>query len=91
MIDSKDLLSEAVVQRKAEVFLLKKYPGSKVAFNNAQLVAKKDALMYELGGTINLKSHSTMERFICCPNPNRYSLKVAVDAKQGAILNYELR
>ena len=91
MIDSKDLLSGAAAQRKSEVFLLKKYPGSKVAFSSAQLVAKKDAFVFELDGVIDMKSHSTMERFICSSNPNRYSFKVEVDAKWGTMLNYELR
>jgi len=91
MIDNESLLPEAEVQRKAQNFLIMKYPGSSVTFGSNQLVTKEGIPAFQLSGTIDMKSRSDFDRLIFRDHPNRYSFSIELDARQGTILNYELR
>ena len=91
MIGNEDLLAEAEVQRRARDFLLMKYPESKVAFSSTQLATKEGNLVFQLAGTIEMKSRSVADRFSFRSHPNRFSFNMELDAKQGTISNYELR
>jgi len=84
--------NEVDLQGKAQNFLLMKYPDAKVTFSSAQLATKEGNLIYQLAGTIEMKSRSgLMDRFTPQSHPNRFSLNIELDAKQGSIFNYELR
>ena len=91
MIDNESLLPEVDIQQKAQNFLLMKYPESKIALGNTQLVSKEGTLVFQLDGTIEMKSRGTSDRFTFRSHPNRYFFNIELDARQGAILNYQLR
>jgi len=91
MIDNEGLLPEADIQQKAQNFLLVKYPESKITFGGTQLVIKEGAPTFQLSGEITMKSRGGFDRFVFHSHPNRYSFTMELDARRGAILNYELR
>lgn len=91
MIDNEDLLSEAEIRRLARDFLLMKHPESQVAFSSIQQATIEGNPVFQLAGTIEMKSHSVIDRFIFRSHPNRFSFKIELDAKQGKVFNYELR
>ena len=91
MPDNEGILSEVEVQQKAQNFLLTKYPESNVTFSSTQLVTKGAPPTFRLSGTITMKSRGTFDRFVFRSHANRYSFNIELDAREGTILNYELR
>ena len=91
MIDNEDLLPEAEIQQKAQIFLLMKYPESQITFGSTQLVIREGAPTFQLSGVISMKSRGTFDRFVFRSHPNCYPFNVELDATQGTVLNYELR
>jgi len=91
MADNEGILSEVEVQQKAQNFLLMKYPESKVTFSGTQLVTKEATPTFQLNGVITMKTRGTLDRFILRSHPNQYFFNIELDARQGTILNYELR
>ena len=91
MIDNESLLSEVDVQQKAQNFLLTKYPESKVTFSSTQLATKEGSPTFQLSGVITMRSRGLLDRFVFRSQANQYSFNIELDARQGAILNYELR
>ena len=91
VIGNEDLLSETEIRRRARNFLLMKHPESRVTFSSTQRDTREGIHMFHLAGTIEIKSPSIIDRFIFRSHPNRFSFDMELDAKQGKVLNYELR
>jgi len=91
VVDNEGLLPEADVQWKAQNFLLTKYPESKITFSGTQLVTKEDTLIFQLSGVIIVRTRGSFDRFLFRFNPSQYSFDIELDARQGAILHYQLR
>ena len=84
------LLTEAEAQRIAVKFLLAKYPQSRIKFSVSQLVTEDGRQIYEMQGKIVMKSAGLLDRFFVDKASNTYDFKIAVDAQQGRVINYEL-
>ena len=84
------LLTEAEAQRIAVKFLLAKYPQSRIKFSVSQLVTEDGRQIYEMQGKIAMKSAGLLDRFFVDKSSNTYDFKIAVDAQQGRVINYEL-
>ena len=84
------LLTEAEAQRIAVKFLLAKYPQSRIKFSVSQLVTEDGRQIYEMQGKIAMKSAGLLDRFFVDKSSNIYDFKIAVDAQQGRVINYEL-
>jgi len=91
MAGNEDLLSEAEIHRKARGFLLFKHPESDVRFSGIQRVAREGTIIFQLKGTLEIKSFSVIDRFLFRSHPNRFSFNMELDARRGKVLNYELR
>jgi hypothetical protein len=91
VISNEDLLSEAEICRRARNFLLMKHPESRVTFSSIQRDTREGTPLFQLAGTIEIKSPSIIDRFIFRSHPNRFSFNMELNAKQGKVLNYELR
>ena len=84
------MLTEPEAQRIAVKFLLAKYHQSKIKFSVSQLVTEDGRQIYEMQGKIAMKSAGLLDRFFFDKSSNTYDFKIAVDAQQGRVINYEL-
>ena len=91
MTGNEDILSEAEIHRRARVFLLLKHPESDVRFSGIQRVDREGSIIFQLTGTLEIKSFSVIDRFLFRSHPNRFSFNMELDARRGKVLNYELR
>ena len=91
MAEDEKLLTEVEVEKKAIEFLLAKYYRSKIRFTDKQLITVEDVPIYCLQGIINMGMHSMWPRLVGDKSANTYDVKMELDARQGRVINYELR
>ena len=83
-------LTEAEARKIAEQFLLGQYFDSKLNFTTCQLVNKDNIQVYELRGTMTMRSRNPMSRFVAPRTANQYQFRIEINAYQGEIIGHEI-
>ena len=84
-----ELLSADEAQRIGLGFIQGIYYRGKITINETSLVTKGAFPVYHLEGSIKISPRSMMGRLISSEAP--YTFKMQVHAREGSVLNYELR
>ncbi|HIE16996.1 MAG TPA: hypothetical protein EYP71_02235 [Dehalococcoidia bacterium] len=83
-------LTEAKARKIAEQFLFNQYFDSKLDFTTCQLVDRDNVQVYELRGTMTMRSRNPMSRFVAPKTANQYQFRIEIDSHQGEIIGYEI-
>lgn len=93
MVDLRFMAEELLLANEAQQigleFIRGIYYRGKITVNQTKLVTEGDFPVYHLEGSIKVPSRNIMGRLISQDSP--YTFTVRVHAREGSVLDYELR